>query len=100
MFGLLFLGLLLAVPILLLGVMLRLVFAIAFLPLRLAGLALKLTFGLAFGVVGLVLGLVALVVGCVVMGAVLLIPLLPVLLLAAFVWLVYRLTRRKLQPTY
>jgi hypothetical protein len=94
MFGLLFLGLLLFVPLLLLGVMLRLVFAIAFLPLRLAGLALKLTFGLIFGAVGLVVGLVALVVGCVVMGAV------PVLLLAALAWLVYRLTRRKLQPTY
>ncbi|HZT10854.1 MAG TPA: hypothetical protein VFB09_07460, partial [Actinomycetota bacterium] len=60
----------------------------------------KLTFGLVFGLVGLVVGAIGLAIAFVVFGAILLVPLLPFLLLAGAIWLVWRLTRRKLQPTY
>lgn len=102
MFGLLLLGLVFVVPLMLVGLLLRLVFAVVFLPLRLTGLALKLTFGLVFGLVGLIVGAAALAIALVVFGAILLVPLLPFLLLAGGVWLIWRLTRRnrKLQPTY
>ena len=101
MFGLLLLAMILLVPLMVVGFLLRVVFAVVLLPIRLAGLALKLTFGLVFGLVGLVVGAIALAIAFVVFGAILLVPLLPFLLLAGGIWLVWRLThRRKLQPTY
>jgi hypothetical protein len=87
MFVLLILGLLLGcviiVPLLLLGLVLRLVIGLVLLPFQIAGFAIRLTFGL-----------VAAVVALIVAGAVLLIPLLPILALVGGLWLIFRLSRR------
>ncbi|HEX4823658.1 MAG TPA: hypothetical protein VFV19_05070 [Candidatus Polarisedimenticolaceae bacterium] len=101
MFGLLLLAMVLVVPLMLVGLFLRLVFAVVFLPIRLAAFGLKLTFGLVFGLLGLVVGGIGLAIAFLVFGAILIVPLLPFLLLAGAVWLMWRLLRRrKLQPTY
>jgi len=71
------------VPLLLVGLVLRLAIGLALLPLRIVGFTIKLA-------IGLVLGLVALVLA----GTVLLIPLLPVIALVFAIWLIVRLTRR------
>ena len=101
MFGLLllaaFLGFILLIPLMILGFVLRLVFAIVLLPLKLAGLALKLTFGLVAGLIGVVVGGIALFVTCLILGTVLLIPLLPAVFAVAAIWLIWRLARRKPQ---
>jgi hypothetical protein len=87
MFVLVLLGVLAAsvivVPLLLVGLVLRLAFGLALLPFRLAGLAVRLVVGLFLGLVGLILA-----------GAVILIPLLPVIALVFGVWLIVRLSRR------
>jgi hypothetical protein len=80
---LLFVGFLIVVPLLLVGLILRLVVGLVLIPLKIAGFAVRLSLGLAAGLVGLILA-----------GTVLLIPLLPVLLLAFFVWMIVRLVRR------
>jgi hypothetical protein len=77
-------GGLIVVPLLLVGLALRLAFGLLFLPFRLAGLAIRLTLGLVFGIVGLILA-----------GAVLLIPLLPVVAVVLGVWLIVRWSRRQ-----
>jgi len=74
-----FVAFLIVVPLLLLGLALRLAIGLALLPFRIAGLAIRLTIGL----VGLILA-----------GAVLLIPLLPVIALVCAIWLIVRLSRR------
>ena len=79
----LFVGCLIVVPLLLLGLALRLALGLALLPFRIAGLAIRLAVGLVVGLVGLVLA-----------GAVLLIPLLPVIALVGGIWLIVRLSRR------
>lgn len=98
MIGLLFLGVLaglvLLIPLMILGAVLRLVLGIAFLPIRLAGFAVKLTFGLVLGLVGAVVGLALLLAGLLALGAVVLVPLLPFLAIAGGIWLVWRIVRR------
>jgi len=87
MFVLLILGLivgsLIVVPLLILGLVLRLVVGLVLLPFQIAGFAIRLTLGFVLGLVGLILA-----------GAVLLIPLLPVLALLGGIWLIFRLSRR------
>jgi hypothetical protein len=91
----LFVGLVLLVPLMIVGLALRLLVGMVLLPIKLAGLALKLTFGLVAGMVGLVIGGIALAAVLVVTGVVLLIPFLPLLFAAGGVWLIWRMTRRK-----
>jgi hypothetical protein len=91
----LFVGFLLLLPLMILGLALRLLVGIVVLPFKLAGFALKLTFGLVAGVLALVLGLGIAIVAVLAVGAVLLIPLIPVLLVAGGLWLVWRLARPK-----
>jgi len=76
----LFLACLIVVPLLLVGLALRLAIAVVLLPFRIAGLAA----GLAVGFVGLLFA-----------GAILLIPLLPVIALVGGIWLMVRLARRQ-----
>lgn len=87
MFVLLLLGLLvgclIVVPLLILGLVLRLVIGLLLLPFQIAGLAIRLTLGLVFALVGVILA-----------GAVLLIPLLPIIALVGGIWLIFRLSRR------
>ena len=83
----LFVGCLIVVPLLLVGLALRLAIGLVFLPFRIAGLAIRLALGLVFG---LVLGLV----GLLLVGTVLLIPLLPIVALVGGIWLIVRLARR------
>jgi hypothetical protein len=91
----LFVGFLLLIPLMIVGLALRLLFGIVLLPFKLAGLAIKLTFGLVAGVVALVVGLAVVVAAVLAVGAVLLIPLIPVLLAAGGLWLIWRLARRR-----
>lgn len=107
MFGLVILGLmvglLLVVPILILGVVLRLVIGLAVLPVKLAAVAVKLALGLVVFVVAFCVGAVALALVVAVLGATLLLPLLPLVLLAGAGWIAWRVLRgkpRAAQPTY
>ena len=88
MFVLLILGLLvgclIVVPLLLLGLVLRLVIGLVLLPFQIAGLAIRLTLGFVVALIGLILA-----------GAVLLIPLLPIIALVGGIWLIFRLSRRQ-----
>ena len=79
----LFVAFLVVVPLLLVGLAVRLVIGLALLPFRIAGLAIRLTLGLVVGLVGLILA-----------GAMLLIPLLPIIALVGGIWLIFRLSRR------
>ena len=87
MFVLLLLGLvvggLIVLPLLLVALALRLAIGLALLPFRIAGLAIRLALGLVVGLVGLILA-----------GAVLLIPLLPIIALVFGIWMIVRLGRR------
>ena len=94
----LFVGFLLLLPLMIVGLLLRLIFGLAMLPLKLAGFAIKLTFGLVAGLVGLVVGLALLAVFVVTAGAFLLIPLLPIVLIGGAAWIVWRILRRKPRP--
>jgi hypothetical protein len=80
----LFLACLIVVPLLLVGLALRLAIAVVLFPFRIAGLAIGLAAGLAVGLVGLLLA-----------GAILLIPLLPVIAFVGGIWLIVRLARRQ-----
>ena len=73
----------LALPLLLIGLVLRLVF----LPLKIVAFALRLVFTVLFSVFGLAFGLLA------VAAFVVALPLLPVLFIAAGIWLVVRAFR-------
>ncbi len=85
----LFAGLVL-LPILLL----KLVLGLLFLPFQLLGFVFKLVFGVLGGLVRVGFGLaMALVSILVVLFCVVLLPLLPFMLLGAFVWLVARMAR-------
>jgi hypothetical protein len=88
MFVLLILGLivgcLIVVPLLLIGLVLRLVLGLVLLPFQIAGFAIRLTLGLVVALVGVILA-----------GAVLLIPLLPIIALVGGIWLIFRLSRRR-----
>jgi hypothetical protein len=77
-------GFLILVPLLIVGLVLKLAFALVLIPFKVAGLAIRLALLLVFGVVALILA----------GTAVILIPLLPILFLAAGIWLIVRLTRR------
>ena len=79
----LFVGCLILVPLLIVGIVLRLLIGLVLLPLQLAGFAIRLGLGLAVGLIGLILA-----------GAVLLIPLLPIVFLVGGIWLIVRLSRR------
>ncbi len=83
----LFLGCLILIPLLILGFVLKLLIALVLLPFQLAGFAIRLGLGLAVGLVGLILA-----------GAVLLIPLLPIVFLVGGIWLLVRLIRRQPAP--
>jgi len=76
-------GCLILVPLLILGFVLRLVVGLVLIPFQLVGFAIRLGLGLAVGLVGLVVA-----------GAVLLIPLLPIVFLVGGIWLIVRLSRR------
>ena len=80
----LILGCLIVVPLMLIGLALRLAIGVALIPLRVAGFAVKL-------VLALTLGLAALIV----VGTLVLIPLLPFVLLALAGWLTFRMLRRQ-----
>ena len=79
----LFAASLIVVPLLLLGLVLRLAIGLALLPFRIAGLAVRLAVGVVVGVVGLILA-----------GALILIPLLPVVAVVCGIWMIFRLSRR------
>ena len=79
----LFVGCLILLPLFLVGILLRLLIGLVLLPLQLAGFAIRLGLGLAVGLIGLILA-----------GAVLLIPLLPIVFLVGGIWLIVRLSRR------
>ncbi|MFN8093358.1 MAG: hypothetical protein U0599_14280 [Vicinamibacteria bacterium] len=86
---------LLVVPFVLLVVGLKVLFALLFLPFKIVGGLVKGLFGLVFGVLGGLFGLVAggagLLFGLLVTVLVLVVlPLAPLLLLGAVVWLVLR----------
>ena len=81
----LFVGCLIVVHLLILGLVLKLVLGLVLIPFKVAGLAIRLALGMAFGLVALVLA----------GSAVLLIPLLPILFLAGLIWLIVRLSRRQ-----
>ena len=70
------------VPLLLVGLALRLMFAVVLLPFRLAGLALRLAIVLAMGLLALLMA-----------GSLLLVPLLPIAALIGAIWLLARLVR-------
>ena len=77
-------GFLLVIPLLILGFLLRLLIGLILLPLKIAGFAIRLGVGLALGLLALIAA-----------GAVLLIPLLPIVFLIGGVWLIFRLSRRQ-----
>jgi hypothetical protein len=79
----LFLAFVIVVPLMLFGLVLKLVIGLALIPFRIAGLAIRLTVGLVVGLVGLILA-----------GALILIPLLPIVVLGGVIWLLFRLSRR------
>jgi len=80
----LFAGFVILLPLLIVGFLLRLLIGLILLPLRIAGFAIRVGIGLAAGLVGLILA-----------GAVLLIPLLPIVVLVGGIWLIFRLSRRQ-----
>jgi hypothetical protein len=89
------LTLVLAVPVILVAVVLKVVVTLLFLPFKILGFLLKLAVGIVTGVVGLVfsglgLGLALLAVVAVAILA----PLLPFLLVGVVIWLVARAARR------
>jgi hypothetical protein len=94
----LFVGFVLLVPLMIVGLALRIAFGILLLPFKLVGVALKLTAGLLAGIVGVVLGAAALVVVLVATGALLIIPFLPLFIVAGGIWLIWRLARRRPSP--
>lgn len=77
-------GFLILVPLLILSFVLRLLVGLVLIPFQLVGFAIRLGLGLAVGLVGLILA-----------GTVLLIPLLPIVVLAVGIWLIIRLSRRQ-----
>jgi len=79
----LFVGCLILVPLLLVALALKLAISLVLIPFRIAGFAIKLALGMTLGLLGLVLA-----------GAVLLIPLLPIVALVFGVWLILRLSKR------
>ena len=92
-------GFLIVLPLLILGVALKVIMAILLLPLKLLGGAFRLVFGLAgllfhflFGVAGFI----GLVLACITF--VLFLPALPLLLIGAIVWLACRGGHSSLTP--
>ena len=78
------------VPLLLL----KLVFGLVFLPFKLVGLVFRVVFGALGGLVRVGFGLVGVIGGLLAMAFFLvLLPLMPLLLVGGFVWLVARLAR-------
>ena len=85
-------GLLVAVPLMVVSLFLKVALGLVFLPFKILGVALRLVFGLIGGVFKLLfgaMGVLALAVGAVVFLVVL--PLLPFLVLGAIVWAIFRL---------
>jgi hypothetical protein len=83
----LFFAFLIVLPLLLLGLVLKLVIGLALIPFRIAGFAIRLTVGLVIGLIGLILA-----------GALILIPLLPIVAFVGAIWLLFRLIRRHPAP--
>ena len=80
---LVFFGFLIALPLLLVALLIRVAVGVALIPLRIVGFAVRLSLGLVFGLVALLLA-----------GTVLLLPLLPFVALAFVAWMIVRLMRR------
>jgi hypothetical protein len=76
-----------------LGVLLRLVVGIALLPFKLLAAAVGLAFGVAGAIFGLIVAAFAIVIALLVVGLVVAIPFLPILLIGAAVYLLFRVTR-------
>jgi hypothetical protein len=86
------LGFLVLLPLLLLKV----VFALIWLPFRLLGLVLRIVFGVLFGVIGVVFSGAGIVLAVILaLGLALVIPLLPVFLIGFGLWLLLRSTTPK-----
>src|SRR6185436_18259710 len=80
-------------PLIFLGVLLRLVVGIALLPFKILAAAVGLAFGVAGAIFGLIVAAFAIVIALLVVGLVVAIPFLPILLIGAAVYLLFRLTR-------
>ena len=106
LFLLVVLGVLVLLPLLVLKVLLEVFLALIILPFKLLGGLVHGAFALVGGLFGLVGGLFKLVLGgaaglvvlLLVMGSLVLLPLLPFLVLAGFVWLVVRAGRPVPRP--
>lgn len=83
---------LVAVPVLLVSVVLRLALGLVLLPFKLLGGIFKLVFGLAGGLFRVAFGAVGLLaVGAAAIFCVVLLPLLPLLVVGAMLWAFFRL---------
>jgi hypothetical protein len=83
--------------------LIKLVLGLIFLPFKLLGFVFRVVFGVTFGVVGLVFQLLFSGVGLVLallvlVGLALLVPLIPILLIGAGLWLLVRSTSRRPPP--
>jgi hypothetical protein len=80
-------ALVLVVPLLVLGALLKLATAVILLPFKIIGALFKGVFGILGGLLGLVFGGLGLLVGLLVMvGVCVILPLAPLLLLGLIVW--------------
>ena len=78
-------------PLLAVGLVLRLVFGLIVLPFKVVGAVAGTAVGIAGGVAKLGFGLLAMLAGVLaVLGVVLLIPLIPLVLIGGLIWLVAR----------
>jgi hypothetical protein len=96
--GLFFLvGFFVVLPLVALGLLLRVVVGLVLLPFKLVGMVFGLVFGIAGAVFGLAIAAITVVVTLLALGTVLLIPLLPILLVVAGLYLLFRMTRPRPQ---
>jgi hypothetical protein len=92
--GLFMLGALILVPLMIVGVFLRVLLGLILLPFKIVGGLLKAVFGLLGGLFGLAVGGVGLLLSLfVVVGVFLILPLAPLLLLGGIVWLALKAAR-------
>src|SRR5262245_22176251 len=90
--GLIFLiGFFVVVPLIVLGLLLRLVVGLALLPFKILAAGVGLVFGIVGAVFGLLVAAFVIVVTMVAVGLMFAIPLLPILLIAAAFYLLFRL---------
>jgi hypothetical protein len=90
---------LIAVPFVLLAVAFKVLFALVLLPFKIVGGLFKAVFGLIGGLFGLAAGGIGLLFGLVVMiGVLVVLPLAPLLLLGAVVWLALKAASPAARP--